>query len=530
MCGILLTFNIEEGKFLEALKLIKHRGPFHHGYKSSHGVCIGMTQLPMKQDIQDNLPVQNENFYVAYNGELYGKDITSLSTEVETLLNHIEKKQAVDGMFAFVAWDKKNHQVIFGRDEFGIKPLYYFINEEKKQLIICSEILPILTMIGAVAPNQEVIGEILTLGTQASENTCFSRVKLLCPGALVKINLDNMSISRERLAAVRILSKDNLDTLLQEAISICHDSVREPALLLSEGLDSNLLLSYLPQDIPKFNILMEGAQAIQAEAYTHLVQCHLHKENFLTILAKAIKSYAQPCRMNSILMYQILSDTIKKHHVHLVMTGEGADEIFWGYPRHRQIYELSLKHSLDKKQVFDIFFGNLTAKIKVLQKPEHLYAVQDSLHRSNENLLEYIEMLDKHYSMEPLLRRTDHLLMQNAIEARVPYLHAGIPHFAKQLGFKRVNQQTTKYPLAQLMKDRVANFPIVPKQHFRAPINQWQLGLEHFFTEERIEIMSTLGIEINQFKAFRENNSASALFPFITLVIWYEEFKQYLHR
>ena len=141
-------------------------------------------------------------------------------------------------------------------------------------------------------------------------------------------------------------------------------------------------------------------------------------------------------------------------------------------------------------------------------------------------------MLDRHYSMEPLLRRTDHLFMQNAIEARVPYLHAGIPHFAKQLGFKRINSSSTKYPLTQLIKKRIANFSIMPKQHFRAPINQWKetLKLDHFFTEARIEILSTLGVEINRFKEFYEHNSTSTLFPLITLVVWYEEFKEYLRN
>jgi asparagine synthase (glutamine-hydrolysing) len=529
MCGILLTVNFTEAKFINALNLLKHRGPFNQGHKSIGDVRIGMTQLPMKQTKVDILPVHYQDFYIAYNGELYGKDLITLAKEADTLLTRIQYLQAINGMFAFAAYHKASNQIIIGRDEFGIKPIYYFIDKASRKIIVCSELLPILKLIGTVKVNQDTIAEILTLGTQASEATCFSGVKLLTPGKILKIDLNNFGLLETQLPEL-IPENVDLESLLGQAISDCNDSVREPSILLSEGLDSNLLLTYLNPEIQKFNLLIGENQELNPSNHLNLNQCYLDKNHFWPTLEKAIKSYAQPCRMNSILMYQVLSEIIKKYNTHLVITGEGADEVFWGYPRHNQLHTAYINQKLNKDIVFDIFFGNWKDKISLLTSEEKIKDLQHQIARESDDELALIEKLDKIFSMEPLLRRTDHLLMQNTIEARVPYLHAGIPYFARQLQFKKVNQKSTKYPLEQIFKKRNPTFHITAKKHFRAPIDQWKeiLKLENFFTLERIEVLASLGIKIHQFKSFIQTSKPSEIFPYITLVIWHEQFRKYL--
>ncbi len=256
-------------------------------------------------------------------------------------------------MFALAAYNKNAKEIILARDEFGIKPLYYYINEVNVSIIVCSEIQPILQLIGKTAVNKKVVSEILVFGTQAGEDTIFSGVKLLEPGRVLKINLESLEIKTFKLPTLMPEELD-LDYLISKSIKFCtKDTFREPSLLISDGLDSNLLLTYLPNDIRKYNVVVDNDDlGVTNQAYQRLKKIHLNDTNFKFYMSQAVRSYAQPCRMTSILMYQALSTLIERYKTHLVLAGEGADEFFWGYPRHVVLNRNSVNRLISLTEIF----------------------------------------------------------------------------------------------------------------------------------------------------------------------------------
>ena len=530
MCGILITYNIKIDKSIKVLELLNHRGPYNSGYWNNNNVFVGMTQLPMKQIQHDTLPIYHNGKYISYNGELYDNEATCLQKEVSLLFDKIDNGIAVNGMFAVAAYDDVLKQITLARDEFGIKPIYYYANSKNKIFIACSEILPILELIGSVKPNKNVIKEILVFGTQVTEDTCFSDIKLLDPGLIIKISLPELILTEDNVHKLNN-SSTSLEEALNTSILSCSDSFRDCGLLISDGLDSNLLLSFLDQNITKYNVATKHDECLNKKSYVNLNQCTSNPENFWMSMNRAVKSYSQPCRMSSILMYQILSDFITKDNCHLVISGEGADEIFWGYPRHKKIHnKFHSTINLSYFETLNIFFSNLQDQMNLLVDNEKIINDYHALAKADMDILHFINFLDNKFSLEPLLRRTDHLFMANSIEVRTPYLHFGIPRTAFQTGEQKIINSTSKSSLVKLMSERNKKYIHSEKKHFRAPLNNWErdLNLKTFFNNKNLEILHEFGICIDTFRNFINKNSSTDIFTFITLVVWYEQYKQFL--
>jgi asparagine synthase (glutamine-hydrolysing) len=529
MCGILMSYGINEKIMRDALNQMNYRGPFNKGYLHIDNIGIGMVQLPMKKKEQDKLPIKYKTYYVSYNGEIYDSRAVDISKEIEIIIDGIVNLKAINGMFALAAYNELKKEIIIARDEFGIKPIYYFIDEDKEIFICCSEIVPILNILHSVKINKSTIAEIIIFGTQTSESTCFSNIFLLEPGNIISIDIHKMKIKRNFLPPLEPHS-NSLEELLHESVSACADTFREPSLLLSDGLDSNLLLTYLDKSINKYNLILEAEDGgVNKENYINLNQTSLNRENYLSELNKAVLSYAQPCRMSSLLMYQTLSDFIRNYNSHMVVTGEGADEFFWGYPRYNFLENKSAVERLNLKK---LFFGDVEKNLILLNQPierkKNSY-LMNNITNYSKDIFQLIDFLERKFSLEPLLRRSDHILMRNTIETRVPFLHFGIPHLAKSIGLKRINKEYNKYPLIKIMKKRNPNYLIKSKQHFRAPLKEWfskEKWEEHFDTTQ-LEILANLGVSIDELRKSYQNGMFNQVFISKTMVVWYEKFSQY---
>lgn len=530
MCGIILTYGIKDKNPIDSLDKIYHRGPFNRGSYHADDAFVGMVQLPMKSTVEDVLPVRKGSFIASYNGEIYDKAAHNLSEEVAIALDGVQKNKAINGMFALAAYDEKTKKIILARDEFGIKPLYYYINNEKRIFIACSEIQPILALIGKTSVNTKTISEIMTLGTQAGEDTAFFGVKLLEPGGIIELDTYSFRLSRRRL--LPFLPKTNeLDALMTESVLACSkDGFREASLLISDGLDSNLLRTYLPGDMKKYNVVVDGNDlGVNNTHYTQLKQAHLDEHNFESHMEKAVESYAQPCRMSSILMYQALSELIGKDKNHLVLAGEGADEFFWGYPR----YLLLDDAGSDQLNVSSLFFQDTERSLLLLSDKSNKDHVRELIHQldhMNMERLDAIDFLDRRFSLEPLLRRADHILMRNTIETRMPYLHFGIPVLGRMLGEKRVKNSVSKIDLLELMRKRNKDYLEKKKLHFRAPLHRWYQNklFSDLFSESDVEILNLCGVSVSALKQAFQEGLTSQIFTAKTIVVWYEKFKSYI--
>lgn len=425
MCGILgyVGTGFSVSRFAGALRLLAHRGPFGEGIAALPNGAIGMTRLPMSGAAAVPLPPQEGQRRVAYNGEVYQAGC-EIHGEIRLLLDGLQRGVLPDGMYALASWDPQTRQLTLLRDEFGIKPLYYSYQPERGLLAFASEPRALLHLLGGVRADAEAIAQVVAAGVPLEGQTLFQQVRLLLPGEVLRFDLSQERprlCQRQRLATAPASEVDSLDEQLGETLERCRQTFRPCALLVSGGVDSNLLGSYLDPQLQRFHLCLEGDEE-SLLPHPRLQRFELRQEAFMPLLRRAVGNFGGATRMSSLLMYQRLADGIGEQGYHCVLLGEGADELFWGYPRHLELWRR--RDAPEPRRFAAAWFGEYRRKAALLAEPAGRRVaerIEELAHEAfGQGLEAAIGQFDLHYSLEPLLRRADHLLMSRTIEARTP--------------------------------------------------------------------------------------------------------------
>lgn len=528
MCGILgdIDSSFTFSRFEQALGQLNHRGPFGKGICPLPGGALGMTRLPMSSAADVLLPVSVANASVAYNGEIYGEQM-NIHSEVNTLLSGIAQRQLPDGMYAAAIWQPEASSLTLVRDRFGIKPLYYHYHAGSGRLSFASELRALLTLVGASRIDADALAEMIATGVTFDQRTLFSGIRMLAPGEVLRFRLseDGAQLTSQTHPAFDSDVKWNLEEALETSIRACVDTFRPGALLLSGGVDSTLLNTWLAPDMPRFTLALHGAKEDVSD-WPGLTRIQMDERDFMPLLRRSVGNYGSPTRMSSLLMYQCMADAVGDAGFHCVLVGEGADELFHGYPRHLSLNQRA--GSLTPPAFNEYWFGNYVEKSQLLA-PDRAAALCDDLESRAAGALadgveNAIERYDRLYSLEPLLRRADHLLMSRTIEARLPYLHAGIPQLAQQ-GI-RVLEGETKVALRELLHTRMPSWRTRPKKHFRLPFSQWPdvVAKMRRDLKQNCEALRCSGL-VNLTPAKIETMEDAQLFTLTTLSVWQQEYK-----
>ncbi|MEN1896473.1 asparagine synthetase B [Pseudomonas aeruginosa] len=425
MCGILgyAGTGFSVSRFAGALRLLAHRGPFGEGIAALPNGAIGMTRLPMSGAAAVPLPPQEGQRRVAYNGEVYQAGC-EIHGEIRLLLDGLQRGVLPDGMYALASWDPQTRQLTLLRDEFGIKPLYYSYQPERGLLAFASEPRALLHLLGGARADAEAIAQVVAAGVPLEGQTLFQQVRLLLPGEVLRFDLSQERprlCQRQRLATAPASEVDSLDEQLGETLERCRQTFRPCALLVSGGVDSNLLGSYLDPQLQRFHLCLEGDEE-SLLPHPRLQRFELRQEAFMPLLRRAVGNFGGATRMSSLLMYQRLADGIGEQGYHCVLLGEGADELFWGYPRHLELWRR--RDAPEPRRFAAAWFGEYRRKAALLAEPAGRRVAERIEELAHEALGQGLEaaigQFDLHYSLEPLLRRADHLLMSRTIEARTP--------------------------------------------------------------------------------------------------------------
>ena len=536
MCGILgcISQRIGAQRFEQALRKLEHRGPFGSGHTQSAGVRLGMTRLPMSSEQEYPLPPEVSDWLTTYNGEVYqvGRD-SGLPGEIGLLINSVERNVSFpDGMYAFALLDPARNWLHLGRDVLGMKPLYYSHDAANGEFAFASELPALLHLLGPQPMDMEAVADVVATGATLEYRTMFRGIQLLPPGTLLSLDLHapkRKPRCRPLLVAAPCRELE-LGVELASSIAQCADTFREVGLLLSGGIDSNLINSFLPSDAAKFHVAVADS-GDHPQALPSLHVCHLDRDDFWGLLRRAVSNFAAPTRMSSILMYQRLADLVRKHGYYCVLLGEGADELFLGYPRHLELAQCYFEWS--PRQLATQYFGDFAARATWLAPA----AEAGLLWRTSEVIAELcadgideaVWRFDLHYSLEPLLRRADHLLMSQTVEARLPFLHNGVPTLARNMGRKRLNGSRQKAPLQELIRQRLPAYRIEKKSHFRLPFAHWSRITDEMtsFLMQRLDDLGALGLSrlhpgtVGQLKP-------SDTFTLSTLLLWRQAYSEYL--
>ena len=271
MCGIIGSFSDKFSFSNKQIDIISHRGPDDYGYFFQNNVMLGHRRLSIV-DLTANghQPMQtvNENYTIVFNGEIYNhleirKELELLgvsfksSSDTETLLYGyatwgIEILNKLNGIFAFAIYDKINDQLFVARDQFGVKPLYYY---NQDGIFAFSSELKSLIQVDNFDDTIQIESLFYYLQTLYAPGvlTPFSSVQKLLPGHYLKVNTVNGFVEVHNYYKLRLSeSKANkseldyineLDEILNKALKRQLMSDVPIGFFLSGGLDSSLLVA-----------------------------------------------------------------------------------------------------------------------------------------------------------------------------------------------------------------------------------------------------------------------------------------------
>ncbi|MBW6451251.1 MAG: asparagine synthase (glutamine-hydrolyzing) [DPANN group archaeon] len=570
MCGI-CGFNWDDKQLIEKMaKTIHYRGPDQDGYYTDKYISLGHKRLSIIDlSINGKQPMYNEDesILIIFNGEIYNfKQIRikleakghkfHSNTDTETIIHTYEEYGVnclsyFEGMFAFAIYDKKNKKIFVARDRLGKKPLYYY--NQNDSFIFASEIKAILEYELKRTVNVNVLNKMLMLRYMPGHETILQNIFKLEPGHFMIYDLNQKKLNIKQYWDIKedITKKTEqyfikkIQTLIEEAVEKRLVGDVPIGLFLSGGLDSSAILAYIKKINPEktlrtYSVGFENISEYNELSYAKETSDYFsteHKEviinsKILEELPKMLWHLDEPISDPAIIPNYKLSEMAQKK-VKIVLTGDGADELFAGYDQYKFLkmgynirnIPMNIKTVLPKlmkiipSEVLNIFYKyskktgnkmiNRFAKF-VTEMPENkaksyleIISIFDEEERKNilnEQIIKKIpdftnyDMYNKTYFSnkwdflnqvlyldtktvlpEDFLMKPDKMGMAHSIEARVPFLD----HKLVELAFKippnlKMNGLKTKYIFKKAIQ------PILPKQilkrkkqTFYVPIEQW---------------------------------------------------------
>lgn len=350
---------------------IKHRGPAGVGYFLSDQIVIVHRRLAII-DIDGGVQPMTDSsgrFTIAFNGEIYNyrelrSDLIShgcqfkTNSDTEVLLYGYAKYGSailnrLRGMFAFVIWDDEKHRLFGARDIFGIKPLYYYI--DNTEFMFASEIKSFLEHPGFQAEvDRTLIPEYLSYEYVPYDETLFKGVRKLLPGHCFEWSAaSGLRVHRYYLMRYHIEDSLSLNEWAERIDSVLNDSVRahcvadvEVGAFLSSGVDSGYVIERVRShnaDVRTFSVGYTEENFSELGPAKRLADClgvhsysdKVSSQEFFDAMPSIQYFMDEPLPNPSANPLFFLAREAS-HHVKVVLSGEGADELFGGYPNYLQ--------------------------------------------------------------------------------------------------------------------------------------------------------------------------------------------------
>lgn len=517
MCGICGVYNFKKDRQVseEVLnnmnRLLLHRGPDDNGIHLEQFVGFGHTRLSIVDLSNGKQPMCNEDktIWVTYNGEIYNyreikrdlmgkghKFITDCDTEV---IVHSYEEYGTEcvyrfnGMFSFAVWDAKKETLFLARDRMGVKPLYYSISGGT--FVFASEIKAILEH-PEVKKRVEVgsLPEYLFCTTMLGANTMFKDIYSVPAGNILIFNNNQKHMYTYWDIGLENASKDPLsfEEYKEEISSMLQESTRMRMIsdvplgsLLSGGLDSSLISAlasgYSKERLKTFSMeYSKNAQLSKQNSdleYSRMLADILktdHKEfifqpeDYYGILEKVTWHVEKPIELTTPSVYLLYGKL--KRYVTVVLSGEGADELFGGY-----FFFLNgcSGNTLTEfpwapyfKDVCMLLDPGVEKETRFREKISSVLHDSMSKFESNDYLNRVLYLFLKYYLLE-MLERQDKTSMAWGVEARVPFLDYRLVDYVSSIPYKfKVKGDIEKFILKEVSK---AFLPIEIVQRKKKP-------------------------------------------------------------
>ncbi len=580
MCGIsiaiskLNTRNLHN--YIEKMNsMIIHRGPDDEGYYYGDNFAFGHRRLSII-DLTNagHQPFNRNHLWITYNGEVYnyvelrdelmllGYSFKTL-TDTEVILAAYEQWgvnafSKFNGMWAFAVFDSKNNEIVFSRDHFGIKPLFYthttsffLAGSEIKQFTTFKEFEPILN-------KKSVINFLTKEALNFSENTFFEGVYELPAGYYLNYNLSDHSIRKikwydikEEIQITNLSDQEAIKQfrkLFDESIKIRMRSDVAIGSCLSGGIDSSAIVS-----IVKTNNLANDSFATVTSCFKDKKYDEQHYSDLVTnstrfksikvypklndlfeknILDKIIFHQDQPVYSGSCFSEYSVFETAKKNNLTVMLDGQGSDEYLCGYG---EFYILKLKQLISKLKFksafillreksihrnhniiseFRLFFNSayyfplIDLAKSIFSKNKFPWLTKEWNQIAKDQIVKYNSRNVKDLSIEEIkytsipyqLHSEDRNSMMFSIESRLPFLCPRLVEFSIGLSDNfKIRNGYTKF----ILREAVPELPEAirdrkDKMGFVSPDAAWIL-------ENKEEVRTELYNIISEYTIFNKN-------------------------
>ncbi|MHB8078498.1 MAG: asparagine synthase (glutamine-hydrolyzing) [Candidatus Krumholzibacteriia bacterium] len=617
MCGIAGALNLDGAPFADAellarmTRALAHRGPDDEGMHRQGPVGLGQRRL----SILDLSPAGHQPMLTAdggralvYNGEIYNyRDIRAdlaargrtfhSNCDTEVLLDLIDLHgldwlHRLNGMFAFGLWDQASRTLMLGRDRLGIKPLYWCVADG--QFLFASELKSLLQHPAARREvREEALAEYFAFRCVAGAETLLRGIRALPPGHVLTVSPerpepqivrfweDGVPADGGQWVDRRLPLAEQLRTLLEDAVRHRLISDVPVGTYNSGGVDSTLVTAAVRRQatgaLHTFSVGFAEAPFDESR-YAQIVADRIGIEHhvirmdeyqYADLLAETVWYCEEPLNHAHTVPLLELSRLAKKY-VTVVLTGEGADELFGGYPRYqipllaRRLEFLPRLLTQGGYQVCRAAGARRLAKLLELCDDPQRALVENARFAPWETLarigasdwdrrgreaalaeitarglgpLETVLAFDRATYLPALLHRLDRTTMASGVEARVPFLDFRLLEWSKTLpaGRKLALGRENKVLLkAMAARDFPRDMIYRRKMGFDVPISDWlrnRKGLGRYFdvlTDDTFRHRGFLdAVEVGRLvdeHLARTADHAELLWPLLNLELWRRRF------
>ena len=606
MCGFCgFTGNVEnkEQVIENMMNKIIYRGPDSAGTHVDDDVALGFRRLSIIDLADGAQPIYNEDGtkVIVFNGEIYNYQgirddlikkghIFKTKTDTEVILHGYEEYgpdvlNKFRGMFGIAIWDLVSKELFIARDFFGIKPMYY--TQIGNDLVFGSEIKCILTHPNVKKElNIHALQNYLSFQYGVPNETFFENIYCLQPGHYLKFKDGKLEITRYWKPEFMVNDSWNYDDLVKEIDTTFKESVEahkisdvEVGCFLSSGVDSSYVATQFKGQksfTVGFNYNKYNEIDYAKELAEEIGQDHYFKkitdDEFWSIVPKVQYYMDQPhADPSCVALYYVCQ--IASEHVKVVLSGEGADELFGGYRIYHEPFSLRYSKILPRfvwkgiagvcnliprnfpgksyanrasKTLEERFIGNANLfsdkeKTKILKNTEGMKKTSeitqpfydDTKGMDDVTRMQYIDI--NLWMIGDILLKADKMSMANSLELRVPFLDKEVWNLARTIPskFKVTKDGRTKVAMREAalgnMPEKVAQRK---KLGFPVPTREWlkqekyyeivkkefesETAKKYFVTDEIIKLL-------DEHYQLKKDNSRK-IWTIYVFLIWYKQF------
>lgn len=584
--------------------MLIHRGPNDAGYFQDEYITMGFRRLSII-DLTANghqpMPYLNDRYLLTFNGEIY--NYLELKAELKTegyqfqgnsdsevLLAAYAKygvavPQHLRGMFAFVIWDTKEKVLFAARDHFGIKPFYYAI--ENDQFYYASEQKALYPILKERQFDQGALQDYMTFQYVPEPKTLATSIHALEPGHYLIKRLGETPRVQRYFNATFAPVRASEDVLVKRLRDVLVDSVKlhlrsdvPIGAFLSGGIDSTIVAAIAHQYHPHLKTFSVGFErpgynelSLAAETADRLgvenYQLTITPAEFMAAFPYFVWAMDDPLA-DPAAVPQFFLARLTRQHVTVALTGEGADELFAGYPIYHEPQSLRIFQKtqilnrtlhwiatlmpagmrgksfilrgttpLEERYVGDAFIFDESQKAKFLKKYDPKQPATQAVAKyyrevATADPLTKMQSIDLHAWLNgDLLRNADRTSMAFSLELRTPFLDREVFQVASQIPSQmRIQGKTSKAILRKAAEGLVPGAVLNrPKLGFPVPIRHWLKDEMYDWARQIIMTSPTDQLFQKEYflKLLSEHRRGKAdysrqLWTVLTFMTWYQQY------